>query len=151
MTTNIHIAAQALEALDELEAAARGDEPFPHFAAPLIRQALEAAPALDAQGDGRNAMRLELLRDLISNDAHALSFQTMGQYRTAILKAFGEKQPPPAVGKPLTRSQINAASREAQIAFCLDKQPTYEVALARAAIAKFCEVNGIVTKETGNG
>ena len=32
----------------------------------------------------------------------------------------------------LTRPQIAKASAEAQIAFCLDKQPTYEVALARA-------------------
>jgi len=41
-----------------------------------------------------------------------------------------------ANSKPLTRSQINEASREAQVAFCLDKQPTYEVALARAVEAK---------------
>ena len=32
---------------------------------------------------------------------------------------------------PLTRKQINECSRDAQIAFCLDKQPTYEVALTR--------------------
>ena len=35
----------ALEAVDELEASARGDEPFNHFAGPLIRQALLAEPA----------------------------------------------------------------------------------------------------------
>ena len=34
---------QALEALDELESCARGDEPFNHFAAPLIRQFIEQA------------------------------------------------------------------------------------------------------------
>ena len=33
---------------------------------------------------------------------------------------------------PLSRSEINKLSGEAQVAFCLDKQPTYEVALARA-------------------
>ena len=32
---------QALEALDELEGSARGDEPFNHFAAPLLRQYIE--------------------------------------------------------------------------------------------------------------
>ena len=36
---------QALEALDELESCARGDEPFNHFAAPLIRQFIEQALA----------------------------------------------------------------------------------------------------------
>lgn len=36
---------QAREALDELEAAARGDAPFPHSAAAVIRAALSAAPA----------------------------------------------------------------------------------------------------------
>lgn len=39
---------QALEALDELEGSARGDEPFNHFAAPLLRQYLEQS----APGDG---------------------------------------------------------------------------------------------------
>lgn len=34
-------AGQALEALDELEASARGDEPFNHFAAPLVRRFIE--------------------------------------------------------------------------------------------------------------
>jgi hypothetical protein len=42
---------QALEALDELEGSARGDEPFNHFAAPLLRQYIEqgagAAPGAD--------------------------------------------------------------------------------------------------------
>lgn len=42
----------------------------------------------------------------------------------------------PKPRKPLTRSQIAAASRDAQILFCLDKQPTYEVALARAVEAE---------------
>lgn len=32
---------------------------------------------------------------------------------------------------PLTRKQINECSRDAQIAFCMDKHPTYEVALTR--------------------
>lgn len=39
---------QAREALDELEAAARGDEPFNHFAAGLVRSALEQAAAPEA-------------------------------------------------------------------------------------------------------
>ena len=40
---------QALEALDELEGSARGDEPFNHFAAPLLRQYIEqgAQPGAD--------------------------------------------------------------------------------------------------------
>jgi hypothetical protein len=45
LTVRRHHAAtalQALEALDELEASARGDEPFNHFAAPLIRQFIES-------------------------------------------------------------------------------------------------------------
>ena len=37
---------QALEALDELESCARGDEPFNHFAAPLVRQFIEQAVVL---------------------------------------------------------------------------------------------------------
>lgn len=37
-----------------------------------------------------------------------------------------------APAKPLTRQAINELSRDAQIDFCLDKQPTYEVALVRA-------------------
>lgn len=32
---------------------------------------------------------------------------------------------------PLTRKQINECSRDAQIAFFMDKHPTYEVALTR--------------------
>lgn len=40
---------QALEALDELESCARGDEPFNHFAAPLIRQFIEQALAQPEQ------------------------------------------------------------------------------------------------------
>ncbi len=45
-------AMQALEALDELEASARGDEPFNHFAAPTIRQFIESTlAALDAFAD----------------------------------------------------------------------------------------------------
>lgn len=49
-------AIQALEALDELESSARGDEPFNHFAAPLIRQFIEStlapSPAHRAQQAG---------------------------------------------------------------------------------------------------
>lgn len=48
--------------------------------------------------------------------------------------------------KPLTRSQINKASGDAQIAFCLDKQPTYEVALAREVE----RLHGIGIKEHSN-
>ena len=36
-------AAAALYALDDLEGAARGDQPFPYFAAPVIRQFIEAS------------------------------------------------------------------------------------------------------------
>lgn len=43
--------AQALEAIDALEAAARGDEPYSHFAGALIRSALLASsPAQPQQG-----------------------------------------------------------------------------------------------------
>lgn len=38
---------------------------------------------------------------------------------------------PTVAQKPLTRAQISRASGDAQIAFCLNKQPTYEVAFAR--------------------
>lgn len=38
---------------------------------------------------------------------------------------------PTVTQKPLTRAQISRASGDAQIAFCLNKQPTYEVAFAR--------------------
>ena len=43
---------QALEALDELESCARGDEPFNHFAAPLVRQFIEQAVVLPKQWVG---------------------------------------------------------------------------------------------------
>ena len=53
----------------------------------------------------------------------------------------------------LTRSQIAKASADAQIAFCLDKQPTYEVALAReiealmlSRIAELQETNALNNK-----
>lgn len=39
------------------------------------------APAQDAQG-------VESIRRLVADDSYAMSFQTMGQYRTAILKAL---------------------------------------------------------------
>lgn len=39
--------AQALDALDELDASARGDEPYNHFAAPLIRGYVESTIAAD--------------------------------------------------------------------------------------------------------
>jgi hypothetical protein len=45
---------QAREALDELEAAARGDEPFNHFAAGLVRSALEQAAAPEAPALGES-------------------------------------------------------------------------------------------------
>ena len=41
----------------------------------------------------------------------------------------------------LTRPEIAKASADAQVDFCLDKQPTYEVALARAIEAKLREKN----------
>jgi len=53
----------------------------------------------------------------------------------------------------LTRSQIAKASADAQVAFCLDKQPTYEVALAReietmmlAQIVEHQETNALNNK-----
>lgn len=39
-------ALQALAALDELESSARGDEPFNHFAGPLVRQYIESTLAM---------------------------------------------------------------------------------------------------------
>jgi hypothetical protein len=38
----------------------------------------------------------------------------------------------PAVREPLTQFQIINLARDAQIAFCLDKEPSYDIALARA-------------------
>ena len=60
---------QALEALDELEGSARGDEPFNHFAAPLLRQYIEQGAqthkAEDAptERDAQDAARYRWLRD----------------------------------------------------------------------------------------
>lgn len=45
--------------------------------------------------------------------------------------------------QPLTREQIGKVSADAHIAFCLDKYPTYEVALARAIEAELG-----ITKDT---
>jgi hypothetical protein len=39
---------------------------------------------------------------------------------------------PQQASEPMTRSQINKASADAQADFFHDKQPTYEVAFARA-------------------
>jgi hypothetical protein len=43
--------------------------------------------ALTAERD-RLLLQMDNLRSRISNDAYAMSFQTMGQYRTALLNAF---------------------------------------------------------------
>lgn len=53
--------------------------------------------------------------------------------------------PPAPKLEPMTRQQINKASGDAQIAFCLDKAPTYEVALVREVEAH----HGISTKGVG--
>jgi hypothetical protein len=37
-----------------------------------------------------NALNMKLLLALIADDAYAISFQTMGQYRTALLKAAAQ-------------------------------------------------------------
>jgi hypothetical protein len=50
---------QALEVLDELEAAARGDGPFNHFAAPLIRGCIKQSI--------QDAERYRWLRENFSN------------------------------------------------------------------------------------
>ena len=52
--------AQVLDALDELDASARGDEPYNHFAAPLIRGYVESTIAAGAQAkrDRKAAKRL---------------------------------------------------------------------------------------------
>ena len=45
------------------------------------------------------------------------------------IAAWNRRQP--VARTPLTRKEINECSRDAQIAFCIDKHPTYEVAMVR--------------------
>lgn len=49
--------------------------------------------AAETASSARLSKACELLKDahrLVANDAHAISFQTMGQYRSALLKALRE-------------------------------------------------------------
>ena len=61
-------------------------------------------------------------------------FTPSGSLRGAWADMLNAAPPAPAVGKreSLTLHQISDAAREAQIAFCLDKYTSFEVALARA-------------------
>jgi hypothetical protein len=54
---------------------------------PSIRAALAHIDAVTAERD-RLLLQMDNLRSRISNDAYAMSFKTMGQYRTALLNAF---------------------------------------------------------------
>ena len=47
-------------------------------------------------------MTLSEIRALISDDGYAITFQTMGQYRTALLRAL-DGEPPHAAPRPNVR------------------------------------------------
>lgn len=59
---------------------ARGNLQHPNIDAAKYRAAISAAPMLLDQP-------LSSLRNLIADDAHAMSFQSLGQYRSALLTA----------------------------------------------------------------
>jgi hypothetical protein len=71
---------------------------MPHPELPPLPQACDITPTswsnlfstdqMLAWGQEVRRMALEELRSLIADDAYAISFQTFGQYRTALLKAI---------------------------------------------------------------
>ena len=65
------------------------------------------------------------VQELEAQTAHMADLVELADYATKKLEASQAQR------EPLTRKQINECSRDAQIAFCLDKQSTYEVALTR--------------------
>jgi hypothetical protein len=46
-------------------------------------------------------------RALLANDAYAASFQSMGQYRTALLKALATPPPEPPTDEGLQKSEVH--------------------------------------------
>jgi len=63
------------------------------------------APAQDAQG-------VESIRRLVADDAYAMSFQTMGQYRSALLKACSATPSPQAEKQPLSDEWIRSMCKQ---------------------------------------
>ena len=57
-------------------------------------RSMEATPAQRELDDFRKYLELRgQMHTLIANDAYAMTFQTMGQYRTALLRALTEGTP----------------------------------------------------------
>lgn len=156
MTTNTHIAAQARKAADAMES--------PGFMADtavltdLLRraaQALEAAPALDAQGeigipDGFVLVPAQVLRNasdslgsFVSDHGWSQADMDAMDVLDAYLAGNPAAPPPPAVGKPLSDYEIDALLLEEHAG----DSEMHE--FAHQVLALFCKINGIVTKDTG--
>jgi hypothetical protein len=65
-------------------------------------------------------MTLATIRQLVADDAHALTFQTFGQYRTALLKAIDQASPNPA---PVTTTAEDAQEVAADLRKLIDSAP----------------------------
>ena len=91
----------------------------------LIQMAYELCTAIEECGASEkltasNLKAYELykavkeIRALIADDAYAISFQSMGQYRTAILKTI-DGPPYSPEQAPLAKTQVNAMQRLGRI------------------------------------
>lgn len=98
-------AMQALEALDELESSARGDEPFNHFAAPLIRQYIESCLAAQHQEQPQQEpnwwrKRADEIELAVARSGSTDAMRCYTDMRT-LLQAVSRQEPPQQERKPM--------------------------------------------------
>ena len=171
MTTNTHIAAQARDLASK--AARLGARLFGEEIIQCLREcakALEAAPALDAQGEAPSWYVNFIERgwvnpvvEVLINNKTIGRFHDFGPVREVLPKVLDAAlrawtaPPPPAVGKPLSEDACNDVMDEARRLHrkftsgvrgqMLTINDSADYWLIRATEA----AHGIVNKETGNG
>lgn len=171
MTTNIHIAAHML-LVQNLASVVKQGLPWQdaYNAVEKSAQALEAAPALDAQGEAPSWYVNFIERgwvnpvvEVLINNKTIGRFHDFGPVREVLPKVLDAAlrawtaPPPPAVGKPLSEDACNDVMDEARRLHrkftsgvrgqMLTINDSADYWLIRATEA----AHGIVNKETGNG
>ena len=169
MTTNTHIAAQARDLASK--AARLGARLFGEEIIQCLREcakALEAAPALDAQGEAPSWYVNFIERgwvnpvvEVLINNKTIGRFHDFGPVREVLPKVLDAAlrawtaPPPPAVGKPLSEEQILEVAKDPQQAplnpwWLKDEVVLNDIRAAAISFARAIEAaHGIVTKETG--
>jgi len=82
-------AMQAMEALDELESSARGDEPFNNLAAPVVRAFIESAMA--APEEGPSATSITLAATILSDCGISTDYVSLHERVAARITKYADE------------------------------------------------------------